>query len=57
MTIMFELADNEDKVTPLKIAEALVEAVGNLKDFPEDGLKEINAYLAVYNRFTAGRKG
>lgn len=57
MTIMFELADNEDKVTPMKIAEALVEAVGNLKDFPEDGLKEINAYLAVYNRFTAGRKG
>lgn len=57
MTIMFELDMHETKLTPMKIAEALIEAVENCKELPEDTLKEINAYLAVHNRFSAGRKG
>lgn len=56
MTIMFELDIYETKLTSMKIAEALIEAVKNCKELPEDTLKEINAYLAVHNRFAAGRK-
>jgi inorganic pyrophosphatase len=48
--------DNEGKITPIKVANALIEALDACKDFPENGLKEITAYLSVYNRYAEGRK-
>lgn len=47
MTIGFILEDNEKKVTPMKVATALVET----EQFSRDELKELIAYLSVYTRY------
>lgn len=56
MYIGIVLDDNESKVTPIKVANALIEALEASKEFPENGLKEIVAYLSVYNRYAEDRK-
>ena len=56
MYIGIVLDDNESKVTPIKVANALIEALESSKEFPENGLKEIVAYLSVYNRYAEYRK-
>lgn len=56
MYIGIVLDDNESKVTPIKVANALIEALDASKEFPENGLKEIVAYLSVYNRYAEDRK-
>ena len=56
MQIGFMMDDNEGKMTPIKVANALIEALDASKEFPENGLKEIVAYLSVYNRYAEGRK-
>lgn len=56
MQIGFEMDELEGKMTPIKVANALIEALDTCKDFPENGLKEIVAYLAVYNRYSEERK-
>lgn len=46
MKIGFELEEHESKVTPIKIAEALIE-----DGFSHNELKEIVAYLSVYTKY------
>ena len=57
MYIGFVMDDNEGKMTPIKVANALIEALDASKEFPDNGLREIVAYLSVYNRYAEGRKG
>ena len=40
----------------MQVANALIEALESSKEFPENGLKEIVAYLSVYNRYAENRK-
>lgn len=47
MEIKFHLEEHEKRVTPLKMAEALVEQ----KEFTRDELKELIEYLSVYTRY------
>ena len=47
MELGFILGDNEDRVTPMRTAEALV-ASGQ---FTHKELKEIIAYLSVYTKY------
>lgn len=47
MIISFELEDREYKITPIKVAEALI----NSEQFHYDELKELIAYLSVYTRY------
>ena len=56
MEIAFILDDNENEVTPIKIANALIDATKQSKQFPEKGLKEIVAYLSVYTRYNGEGK-
>lgn len=56
MKIMFELDEHESDVTPMMVASALIDAVGASKTFPDNGLKEVLAYLSVYTRYAAERK-
>jgi len=47
MKIGFELEEHETSVTPLKVAEALIEC----ESFNSNELKELIAYLSVYTRY------
>lgn len=47
MKIGFELDEHEAKVTPIKVAEALIEC----DQFDHKDLKEIIAYLSVYTKY------
>ena len=47
MQIGFTLEDHESKVTPIKVAEALIED----GSFGHKDLKEIIAYLSVYTKY------
>lgn len=49
MQIGFTLEDYETTVTPMKVAEALIED----KTFDIKDLKEIIAYLSVYTKYHA----
>ena len=51
MKITFILDDHEDKITPMKIAQALAEGTPQLSN---KDLKEIIAYLSVYTKYHAG---
>ena len=50
MQIGYTLEDYETKVTPMKIAEALIED----KSLTIKDLKEVIAYLSVYTKYHAG---
>lgn len=52
MKVMFALDDNETKVTPMKVADALIEDGG----FSNKDLKELIAYLSVYTKYHMGEK-
>lgn len=56
MYIGIVLDDNESKVTPIKVANALIEALDACKEFPENGLKELVAYLSIHNRYSEERR-
>lgn len=56
MTLEFVFEEHEEKVTPIRVANALIETLLLCKDFPEDGLKEIIAYLSVYTRYNKKEK-
>ena len=47
MNIAFELNELEESVTPIKVAEALI----NCNQFDYRDLKELIAYLSVYTRY------
>ena len=47
MKIGFELDDHEKVVTPMKVADALVDCGA----FTNKDLKELIAYLSVYTRY------
>lgn len=52
MRVMFVLDDDEEKVTPMKVAEALIED----GHFSNKDLKELIAYLSVYIKYHMGEK-
>lgn len=56
MQIGFMMDADEGKMTPIKVANALIDALDACKDFPADALKEIVAYLSVYNSYAEGRR-
>lgn len=56
MTIGFEMDEFEGKMTPIKVANALIEALDACKEFPENGLKELVAYLSIHNRYSEERR-
>lgn len=47
MQIGFILDDNEKSVTPMKVAEALIDQ----EEFTHKELKELIAYLSVYTKY------
>ena len=47
MDIQFVLNDDEDYVTPMKVADALV----NVSSFSHKDIKEIIAYLTVWSKY------
>ena len=47
MKVMFILDDHEAKVTPMKVADALIEE----GRFSNKDLKEVIAYLSVYTKY------
>lgn len=49
MQIFFNLEDHENTVTPIKVANALIDC----GSFTHKELKEIIAYLSVYTRYHA----
>lgn len=53
MQICFMLDDHETAVTPIKVANALIEDGG----FTHKDLKEIIAYLSVYTKYNPDHDG
>lgn len=49
MIISFELDEHESRVTPLKVADALISS----DQFNREELKELIAYLSVFTRYNA----
>lgn len=52
MKIGFELEPHESKVTPMKVADALIDS----EQFGNQELKELSAYLSAFTRYNHGKE-